>query len=267
MAELLNKKMERILNIEVLRIAKQKHTAVLMAVAALVLALTFACLPGTHAQYAQSDTDTHIFVIGNDKNLKIGITEDKWTVGKGEGMMPGTITEKNPVVKNLSDSTCYVRVNMRILDKDGNTLPADSERTKLILNTIWSNTTNLDKLDKPMSLNSLKSLTDVSNMCNSAKFDTPVWNDEMQAWSIAYKGADGSGKFASGETALFFDKIVVPTDYTLSDLSNMGDYYINIWAQAIQVDGYSNRDDALANLSNADVANDLSNVDNSKGGE
>jgi hypothetical protein len=90
------------------------------------------------------------------------------------------------------------------------------------------------------------------------------WNNEMKAYSFVYKSSnkgDTTNIFKKGATARFFNKIVYPSDYSNADVKTIGDFYIIVWVQAIQTEGFDNREVAIAELSNEDVDNDLTHVD------
>ncbi len=248
--------MARHLNIEILKLKGTKHTAVPFAVCALLLALLVMALPGTQAQYATTDQDVHVFVFAEEKDVKVTLEEPSWTVSSGIGLSSGTTKAKDPTVANVKEqgNGCYMRVNMRVLDENGNTLnpSTNKERIDLILQTIWSDPNEEIKVGSPYTLTQLESMQGVNKIYNENLFEAPVWNSEMQAYNINYKGIlDG------GETARIFDKVSLPADYTDSQIAAMGNYYINIWVQAIQAEGFDNQQDALANLSNENVINNI----------
>lgn len=248
--------MSNVLNIEVLRLKKTKHTATLLAVCALALAFLVGVLPGTRAQYATSDQDTHIFVFSENKDVRVALEEPSWTAFSGIGVSAGTTKAKDPIVKNEKEkgNGCYFRVNLRIVDNEGNTLDptTDKERVQLILQTLWSDPSDSIDVSKAYTLTEVKNLPGVNQEYNQNAFKAPVWNEKMQAWCINYDGVlDG------GESVQVFDKMVIPADYTNEEITLMGNYYVNLWVQAIQADGFSSTDEALAQLSNENVKNDI----------
>jgi hypothetical protein len=252
--------MDKVLNIEVLRMKKTKRTATMLAVCALALAFLVGMLPATHATYKNSDQDSHVFVFSESKDVKVALQEPSWTAFSGIGVTAGTTVAKDPIVKNVKDkgNGCYFRVNLRIVDQDGKTLdPAtNSARVNLILQTLWSDPENMIDTTKSYSLSELKLLSGVNQDYNQNKFDALKWNDTMHAWTIDYKGTDGNGVLDGQEEVHVFDKMVIPSDYTNEEITLMGNYYVNMWVQAIQTDGFK-RDEALAQLSNENVDNDI----------
>ena len=91
-------------------------------------------------------------------------------------------------------------------------------------------------------------------MCNTSLFSAGAWNEKMQAYTFNYKT-----KFKSGTSASLFNRVVYPTDMTNADWQAIqGEFYIVVWAQAIQSEGFTNAESALANLSDAYVPTNIS---------
>ena len=263
--------MNRSLNIEILRMQRVKHTAAVLAVCALACALLLGALPGTQAQFVQSDQNRHIFVLSSDKDVAVSLAEPSWTTNAGIGMRSGTTLERDPMVTN-QNSDCYMRVNMRILDKYGNTIDPEineqgqvtNARMKLILDTIYYDATGGNSIATGCSyttsdLCALEAAGKISNICNTNQFSC-AWNSEMKAFNLNYTCEQTASKaadvFAENETARVFNRIVVPSDYTADDLRLMDEYYINVWVQVISTEGYDNSATALAHLSNNNVSNE-----------
>lgn len=284
--------MARNLDIEILRLRRNKHAALAMALCSLMLMLFFSALPGTQATYGGSKSDSHIFVLSEDQNINVSLTEDKWQIGDGTNLLPGITLDKNPIVQNNS-SDCYMRVNMRITDKeigsasgsgrsatlDPTSSSAVKERVAKILSMIWYDiddgfilegnaysTTDLQRMEQLGAATNVYNKNNFEAQPDFANKDLALngWNDEMKAYSFVYKTSDKgdtSNIFKKGSTARFFNKIVYPLDYDNADVKIVGDFYINVWVQAIQTEGFDNRESAIAELSNENVDNDMSHVD------
>ena len=88
----------------------------------LVLILVIAASIGSTVAYFSDKTETknNQFAVGN---IKIELTEEKWDAAKeakeNENMYPGQIIDKDPVVTNIGDNTCYVRIKVSGLDTLG----------------------------------------------------------------------------------------------------------------------------------------------------
>lgn len=285
--------MARNLDIEILRLRRNKHAALAMALCSLALMLFFSALPGTQATYGGSKNGSHIFVLSQDQNVGVTLTEDAWQIDDGINLLPGQTRDKNPIVQNDA-SDCYMRINMRITDKEiGNasgggkseTLDPTSsaevkERVAKILQMIWydvddgyilegngystTDLKNMEKLKAALPIFNTDCFEPQPEFANADDVTLNGWNDEMKAWSFVYKTSDKddtSNIFRKGASARFFNKIVYPTDYGNEDVKIVGDFYINVWVQAIQTEGFDSREAAMAELSNNNVENDLSHID------
>ncbi len=253
--------MAKTLNIEVIKQHKLKHTALLLAICALLLACLIGALPNTRAQYTTSDQDSHVFVFSKDQDVRVGLTEQGWTTKSGLDLKPGDVRIKQPAIQNLADN-CYMRVNMRITDKFGNTLTPksnqDKKRLDLILSTIYFDASDTVDVNSRLTTGDIEAKTnsgDLNLNCNSADFSGPDWNPEMQAYNFNY-----TKLFTKGSSATLFNRVIIPTDFTNADMALMDEYYINIWVQAIQPEGFTSVEDALSHLSNDNVPNNIEGI-------
>ena len=257
---------------------------VVVLLAALALALF---VGGTQATYTKADEASHVYVLTEGHDIKVGLTESAWSVNKGLDQMPGSCLEKNPTIENEA-SDCYMRVNFRLTEKEEGKIGTDTlksvtidptssekarQRCAQILKMIWSDTGSNIEEGTSYTYSDLASLpsAQVNNVFNNACFEAQFpnadvalngWNSEMKAYSFLYKNAATNNVFKEGESATIFTHLIVPADLTDDEFYLAGDYYINIWVQAIQTSkDFETRSDAIAALSNADVDNDLSQID------
>ena len=257
---------------------------------ALLLAFAFfVALNNTKATYTLADDGSHVLVLTQDQDVIISTSEDAWEVNKGLDYLPGTTLAKNPTIQNDA-SDCYLRVNFRITEKEEGTLkssegvtsktidPTASEqnraRCEQILKMIWYDSgSNLQEGTSYSSekLNSYGGV-EVQNVFNATDFEPEFdstdlalqgWNNNMKAYSFLYKNQKTNDIFTAGSSAVFFTHLVIPSDLTDDEFALAGDYYINVWAQAVQTSSeFSSRSDAIDYLSDADVENDMSRIDN-----
>ena len=258
--------MPRVINIEIMRLKPTKKTAIVMAFLALVIGCLITALPGTEAQYAQADQDRHVFYFDKNNDVEVSLSEEQWSFKYGEeglNYTTGATAEKDPVFKN-EKGDCYMRACVRITDKFGNPLnpSRDNEKMKNILNTLWydpdAGTENehisleegkeLAKYD----LRVLKEEGTCDQICNRTAFEEPVYNEEMQAYTMNMKEL-----FKSGESVSLFNRVVIPYDLDELEVQHMGDYYVVVWAQAIQSKGFSDANTALSYLSNDYVKTEI----------
>ena len=256
------------INIEILRLKQEHKYAILLAFMALLFGALLISLPGAAAQYASAETDRHVFVFDDADNVGISVTENQWWIENrknGLTYKAGTVNFKEPKIKNTAGD-CYMRAIVRITDKDGNPLNADSRSQKarmdLIMRTLWN-----DPSGSNISLNETYTRQDlenkevvglIHNACDNSYFDDPVYNDQLKAYTMNYKYNDGV--FKAGEEVTLFNRVVIPSDLQDIEVQHMDEYYVVVWAQAIQKAGFSDSSSALERLSNAYVATDLSEV-------
>lgn len=245
--------MARNWNIEILRQQKQRHTAAFVAVCTLVLVLCLGALPGTQAQYAAADDDTHVFVFTADKDVQVSLSET-WNAESGLNLTPGSTVVKRPSVQN-ERGDCYMRVLMRVVDAAGNTITpeSDSERLNFILGAIWADPEGVlqDGSAYDTSMLAAKAGQGVNNIYNAREFAAGEWNAELEAYTFAYSNQETNNIFKAGAKATIFDHIVIPANYSAADITTMGEYSLVIWAQAIQAEGFESERAAMDALSNS----------------
>ena len=274
-------------NIDLEEQEKSKRPALVICVLLLLAVAFCVALGGTKAEYSLADEGSHIFVLSEDQDIQVGLTEPEWSVNKGLEQLPGSCLAKNPSVENQA-SDCYLRVNFRITDKEKGTIGKDDvmsetidptssaeakARCETILKTIWfdggenleeneSYTTDALEAKESRKFNNVFNANDFEPQFKSSDLALNGWNDQMKAYSFVYKNEDTNNVFKEGATTTFFTHLVMPADFTDDDFNLAGDYYINVWVQAIQTSkNFSNREDAMDALSNSNVDNDMTYID------
>ena len=273
-------------SINIMREARRSRRKTLFIALCVVLAcLLFFWIPNTQASYSKADSASHVFLLAEGQDAQVDLTESAWSVNKGLDQLPGSTLAKNPTVENRG-ADCYMRVNLRITDKETGEIGSEDaasatidptssaeakERCSEILKMIWyDGGKNLDE-GVGYSSTELATFAGASGVFNSASFEPEFpntdstlngWNSEMKAYSFLYKNENTENVFKAGDTATLFSHIVVPTDITREKFYLAGDYYINVWVQVVQLsDNFTNRDDAIAYLNNSNVENDMTNID------
>lgn len=225
--------------------------------------MTMLCLgtgaAGTMGYFTAQEKVTNVFTVGD---LEIGLQEPEWDPedGDGQDMCPGYSVYKNPTVKNIGDTNkggndCYTRMKVEILDAKGAPV-TDAEALKLIKKTIRFDATyngSYSQTGKATQLVQgripgyfLKDFEDVPMVNPLFSLDTERSSDNVLIYN--YQGTDGSGVMKAGEEAALFTHIVIPADWTQTELRCMGEFQIVVTAQAIQTSGFASKSDAFLAL-------------------
>lgn len=260
--------MPRIINIEIMRLRPTKKTAIVMAFLALIIGCLVTSLPGAQAQYATAEQDRHVFTFADDLDVGVDVTEKQWMINFGEEGMEveaGKVAVKDPVITNTKND-CYMRACVRIVDRNGNPLDQDAQasQVKTILRSIWYDPSedadgtsseaiiNVNKKYSNYDLYTFEEEGTAMQFCNTNKFEQPVYNENMKAYTMNYKGV-----FKAGAKVTLFNRIVIPSDTDKLDIQILGDYYVVVWCQAIQTYGFSDADTAISKISDAYVPTEV----------
>ena len=257
--------MPRVINIEIMRLKPTKKTAIVMAFFALIIGCMITALPGTEAKYASAEQDRHVFTFRQDLEVGVEVTEEQWAIKFGDegfNVSSGKTIVKDPVITNTKND-CYMRACIRITDEDGNPISVEQSASLVngILGTIWydpagdaagdaegTSSASALNVNKSYSSSNLREMSEAGTamaVCNKNKFEDPVYNEEMQAFTMNYKGV-----FKAEDKVTLFNRIVISSDSETAKLQARGTYYIVVWPQAIQTAGFTDSDAALKKLSN-----------------
>lgn len=221
---------------------------------------------GTLAFLTDSEKVTNTFSMAD---LDISIDEPHWndegtpddpttsdtdesTPGDGEDLTPGDTKVKDPTIKaEVNDS--YMRVVMSVIDKESGEIITDPGRLNLILQTIrYDDTYDADA--DPATQNivpgekyAYDAIKDYDTVNPKFIFDNNKSTDGTYCYNY-------DGILKEGETAVLFTNIVIPTDWDQDDLNVLGQYKIQVYAQAIQTDNFADADEAFAAL-DAEISN------------
>lgn len=130
---------------------------------------------------------------------------------------------------------------MNIQDRNGNAI-TDKERLDKILQTVYYAETPLDENSKY----SLKQLSDYSAINSAFTFVADKSSSDTNVTgTYCYNYI---GVLDEGSSVKLFTNIVIPTDWNQTDLAVLGEYQIEIYAQAIQSDNFADADEAFSAL-------------------
>lgn len=239
--------MARNLNIEVTRLARTRHTALVCAVCALALFLSIGAMPSTLALYSAVDEDRHVLVFEESGDVNVSLTEQLFDENAALGLSAGSTIVKDPVLKN-NKGDAYARVFVQIRDTETGAVldpEKDAARLEKILGAIWSDPQGKLEPGSAYTRADIAATEGVDAVYNHAAFVEAAvpFNEKAQAYVFEHDGV-----LKSGESASLFDRICIPADYGTDDVLLMGNYSIVIWGQAIQTSGFEDQASAMAAL-------------------
>lgn len=177
----------------------KKRTLVLVLSIAIIAVAT---LGATLAYFTDKEEDTNTFTIGN---VNIELTEPSWTEDVSD-VYPGQVLAKDPIVKNIGNNPCLVRIKLEMP-----TLP-----------------TNLPQ-------------NDVAIVYRTGGLDGILGADWVDGGDGYYYYLEILEN--SESTSELFEEVVIPTELENGDGTT--DYDIKVTAYAVQAQGISNYDDLL----------------------
>lgn len=218
--------------------------------------ITSLSIGGTLAFLTDTEEVTNHFSVGD---LDITIDEPEWddegtpdddggtpddpsddtpgTPGDGENLVPGDTREKDPTITAVTGNS-YMRVILTIQDKDGKAI-TDKKRLNYILDTVYY-------ANPVLSEDSSYSLTDLSKY-NTINSDFTLVTDKSSSntniTGVYYYNYNKI--LEEGNSVKLFTNIVIPTDWNQTHLATLGEYQIEIYAQAIQADNFKNSTEAF----------------------
>lgn len=234
-------------------------TGSIAAIAAAGCLLAAGVTAGTLGYLTSQEKVVNTFTVGD---LKLGLKEQEWSAKEGDGVnvVPGTTVYKNPTIKNITDAKaqkapCYARMVLRLADREGNTL-TDADALALIKSTIRYDATYTGSYEKTGAASVLKegqvpgySLEQIEKL----PMVNPLFSEDAKRSSggmlvYAYEGKKGDGILNIGEEAALFTTLAIPTDWTQEEFEKIGDFRIEVTAEAIQSAGFASREAAFAQL-------------------
>lgn len=224
----------------------------------------------TLAFLTDEEKATNVFTVGAD--VDIDLEEPGWEEETGENLTPGRIGVKDPTITGIEGSS-YARIVVTLIDKTmidnpafnseeaesetnpkfvkgpnyGKQIPAtETARINLILGTIYTDLES--KLD--VTGETLYKKADVATYAgiNTTAFTLDATRGDASKMYYNYNNV-----LVEDATAKLFTTVIIPTDYTNADMALMGNYDIEVVAQAIQTEGFADAATAFTAL-DAEVA-------------
>ena len=204
---------------------------------------------GTLAFLTDSEKQTNTFTVGD---LDISLSEPNWNdTTDGKDMTPGNTLVKDPTVAEVVNDS-YMRVVMTVKDSDGNKITDTNRLNKILAMVRYDSTYNKDETPVTDNLkeDSKYSLSELATY-PTANPNFTLNTTKSTAGEYYY---EYNSVFTEGDEAVLFTNVVVPTDYNQTDLEFIGQFKIEVYAQAIQTDNFTNSADAFTAL-DAEIAN------------
>lgn len=235
-----------------MRICKERKRMVVLA--ALLSLLAAAGIGFSQSYFIRHETVSNVLTVGD---LEIGLREPEWEPENGEELCPGYAIYKNPTVKNVTPNMkkqpCYMQIRVYALDGQGQPI-RDSERLELIRETIrydasyngnWENRGEAEGLVPGRIQGYSWDEARAFPMVNPAFQEKTT--EEAGEWLFCYQGGE-QGRLEIGQEATLFTHIVIPGEWDTAQMETLGDFQLNIRAEAIQAEGFSTAEEAFAVL-------------------
>lgn len=204
---------------------------------------------GTLAFLTDSEKAINTFTVGD---LDITLDEPNWNDDDdGKDMTPGDTFVKDPTVTAVEHDS-YMRVVMTVKDNDGNII-TDKTRLGKILDMV-----RYDSTYNAASTPATQNIKEDSKYSLAELETYPTVNTDFTLNET--KSTDGTYYYnynkilKENDKTVLFTNVVVPTDYTPKDIETVGQFKIEVYAQAIQKDNFANADEAFAALDD-EIAN------------
>jgi len=221
-----------------------------LILALIVVLCAVAVIRATYAFFTDEDEVVNTFKVGD---LDIELDED-WEPEDGEDMELGDTVVKEPVV-TATRGDGYMRVVMTIRNRDvgmvGGKYPAitNAPRLSLILQTLFHDTAGGTVVPgTSYTLSDISGWTNVYSPYNEDDFELKSSTGGVYVFWYIGGAAATPYIFEEGATATLFTHVVIPEDWTNTELELLGKYDIEIRAEAIQASGFSTPAAAFAAL-------------------
>jgi predicted ribosomally synthesized peptide with SipW-like signal peptide len=219
---------------------KNKKITVIILAAALVISVV---LGGTLAYLTDSDTVVNSFSLSD---VEIDLDEPNYDTANNEAKhFPGRTFLKDPTVTN-EDSEAYLRVYLRFKDHESGAIITDDSRLNMIWQTIYTDDSygsESDPITSNISDDVSYSLDDVEDCLG---INTDAFTKDTDRSTPGETVYNYNGIFAENAAAVLFTNIVIPTDWDRAEIDILGDYDIEVYAEAIHTSNFADAAAAFA---------------------
>ena len=180
-----------------------------------------------------------------DTGVDLELTEPGYNPDESKDMLPGDVIVKDPTIENKRGDS-YARFIIKLVEKDTDTIITDEERANRILTTLF-----YDKTGTNIDVDSKYSKTDMDGLVGAGDVLTPV-NDEFtldtsrsSTGLYYYNYTDGDGILHNGDIKKLFTNVVIPTNWSQTEIDPLGNYDIIVQAEAIQSANFADAAEAF----------------------
>lgn len=199
----------------------------------------------TLAFMTDSEKATNTLTVGS--NLDIDLDEPNWEDSTdGKDMTPGSTEVKDPTIEEVEGSS-YMRAIVTIIDTETDEQITDEDRLDLIWQTIRFDST-YQAADNTVGTGLVEGTSYSLEQLESYPTVNPAFT------AVPAKATDGQEYYNynkilnKGEKVALFTNIVIPTDWNQDQLTLLGKFKVEIFAQAIQSQNFASADAAFAAL-------------------
>lgn len=194
----------------------------------------------TLAYFSDEQTVTNTFTMGD---LDITLTET-WDPDDGEEMVPGDSVDKKPIV-TADKGDSFMRVTVTIMDKnDGvaaGTKVTDAARLAKIMQTLYFDPGTTIVTGTHYSTTQIAAWpATVLNGYNSNKFTQHSATGGVYVYYYKDSTTTPANIFKQGTSATLFTHVVIPSNWTQTDIATLGKYDVVVKAEAVQCGGFAN---------------------------
>lgn len=243
---------------------KGKLTKAIAAVTVAVLSV--ASMGLTLSYFTDTDSVTNVFTVGG---LDV-VLDETWDAEDGKDLHPGDTLVKEPVI-TASEGDSYMRVILELRDGVTGEIITDNERLDAIKSIIHHDRTG-SRIEEGVPYET-SDISAWSRGFPSTGGGRPTYSvsTPVNIWSFDYMGTNAEGGlvygyvvpgaeielgfydmdtfiFYEGDTVTVFTHIVIPSDWGSAEMSLLGSFNIVVRVEAIQIEGFTDRDEAFAAL-------------------
>jgi hypothetical protein len=226
---------------------KFKKTLMIIGISALVIMLVGYISLDSYGFFSATDVAKNTFVLGK---VEIDLTEPKWDPLTGDNLLPGKTLIKDPTLTEVEGDS-FARVILEFLDENGN-LITDQARIDLIKQTMYYDTT----YNGNTTLNLVPGFGYTNAELSALRQQAAIYNlFNIESYTFDYNKSTYNiyhflcnGVLTKGDKAVLFSNIVIPLDFTKEDMDLLGDFKLQLRAEAVQSEGFYTREDAFVEL-------------------